>query len=95
MDTPLGRPTVLTAAEELQLVEHIQNMADIGFPLTTDDFLGEVAEIVKAEKRPNPFKDGKPGTFKWLQVFESVHSLCLAFIVFQVNNNNLCNNVFL
>ena len=46
MDTPMGRPTVLTAAEEQLLVTYILHMAVIGFPLTFNDLFLEVFCVV-------------------------------------------------
>ena len=61
MDTPMGRPTVLTVAEEKLLVTYVLHMAMIGFPLMLSDLCVEVQKIVVSDGRRNPMKDGKPG----------------------------------
>ena len=61
METPIGRPTVLTPAEEELLVHYILHMAMIGFPLTVNYLFSEVQKIVLADGRKSTMKDGKPG----------------------------------
>ena len=61
MDTPMGRPTILTAVEEQLLMTYILHMAVIGFPLTLNDLFLEVQKIVLSDGRPNMMKNGKPG----------------------------------
>ena len=61
MDTPMGRPTVLTPAEEQLLISYILHMAVIGFPLTVNDLFTEVQKIILSDGRKHKMKDGKPG----------------------------------
>ena len=61
MDTPMGRPTVLTPAEEQLLVTYILHMAAIGFPLMLNDLFIEVQKIVLSDGRPHMMKNSKPG----------------------------------
>jgi len=61
----VGRPSVLTHAEESLIVHALQKLGDWGFGL--DDRLYSPLTIVQEylinAGKPNPFKDGKPGIF--------------------------------
>jgi hypothetical protein len=65
-----GRQGVLTAAEELELVEYILKMQDLGWPMTIGLLRLKVAEI--CQDRSNPFIDGIPGQ-GWLRWFRRRH----------------------
>ncbi|XP_039438538.1 uncharacterized protein LOC120419773 isoform X2 [Culex pipiens pallens] len=67
-----GPPTVLTASEEVKLVEWLFDMQRKGFPLTSPGLQAKVADFIKASPRPNTFKDGSPGQ-SWLNGFMRRH----------------------
>lgn len=65
---PSGHATVLRKEEEELIVQWIHHMADIRFPATKEKLLHSVGKLVKELNRPNPFKDGIPGTH-WYEAF--------------------------
>ena len=67
-----GPPTVLTNEEEARLAKWAMEMAMIGYGRSKEQILLTVQKIVEMEKRPNPFKNGKPGK-KWWQGFLRRH----------------------
>lgn len=75
-DTPIerrmGPDTVLTQEEEARLEKWILDKASLGFPMHPNEVREAVQKILKAEKRPNPFTDDKPGR-KWLKLFLKRH----------------------
>ena len=70
--TPAGRHTVLIKSEEDTLVRYCHLMAEIGYPLTKGEFLGEVKHVLDIDGRTTPFKDNRPGK-KWFQIFQKRH----------------------
>ena len=68
-DSKVGRPTVLTSAEEALLVHSLKKLGDWGFGIDRPAVQSIVMDIVTACGRPNPFKDGKPGN-DWMYGFE-------------------------
>ena len=67
-----GPQTILTSEEEESLVVWLESRMRRGFPGPDQSLLEEVQKIVKADGRPNPFKDDKPEN-KWLQLFFKRH----------------------
>ncbi|KAK3916660.1 Jerky protein homolog-like, partial [Frankliniella fusca] len=68
-----GRPTALTATEELVLVDHLLVQADWGFPLSRADVSVLVKEYLdKSDKRVTQFKDNLPG-WRWVKMFLERH----------------------
>ena len=67
-----GPQTILTSEEEESLVVLLESCMRRGFPRPDQSLLEEVQKILKADGRPNPFKDDKPGN-KWLQLFFKRH----------------------
>ena len=63
-----GRPMVLTAEEEQQLVPYTTQMQDIGFGLTATDVRKQAYEIAARSGRQNMFqaKDGSAGWDWWV-----------------------------
>ncbi|XP_033731184.1 LOW QUALITY PROTEIN: uncharacterized protein LOC117320803 [Pecten maximus] len=66
--TPPGPSPVLTKQEESVLVNYIDLMHDIGYPLTKTEFLLEVKRIMDIDGRPNPFPNNLPGK-DWYSAF--------------------------
>lgn len=64
----MGPDSILNKAEEAALVDWCQKLTKCGFPLKADNLLNTVQAIVKADGRPNPFVNGRPGK-KWLKSF--------------------------
>ena len=60
-----GCPTVLTHAEEKEIMEACQVLQEFGFPLTTDTVGAIVRDYLKANGRKTPFKDATPGYDWW------------------------------
>ena len=56
-----GRSTVLTKAEELNLVEYCMLMASIGYPLKKDELLSEVKRVLD-QRLLRPTYKAKTGT---------------------------------
>ena len=61
----VGRPSVLSAAQEAEIVETCQIFSQWGFGLTKMDIISVVADYFQHTKKPNPFKDGVPGDDWW------------------------------
>ena len=55
---------MLTKEEESLLVDYIEQMSGIGYPLTRIDVREEVGRIINSEGRITPFKDGVPGILR-------------------------------
>ena len=86
MSVCLGRPTVLTEAEEQYIVNYILHMASIGYPLTIDQVKAEVSVIIKEDGRLNPFTDDKPG--------EMTTRSCLMLLFMLLLYVHICNFYF-
>lgn len=67
-----GRPSVLNPSEEETLVQWLIQLAKCGFPRKKSDLINSVKKIMKAENRPNPFKNDTPGQ-KWYELFMKRH----------------------
>ena len=61
--TPSGRRRVLKSSEEKMLLDYMNHMARIEYPLTRSQIKTEVIQFVKTDNRPTPFKDGVPGGY--------------------------------
>lgn len=73
-DCKVGRDTVLNQNEEEAIVQWLIRMAICGFPRTRYNVINTVKNIIKEDKRPNPFKNGKPGD-KWYSLFLKRHPI--------------------
>ena len=69
-----GHPTVLSAAEESLLTTALKFLGDSNMGQDREDIANMVQEFLKATKRPNPFKNGKPGK-DWIISFQ--HSVTI------------------
>lgn len=65
----VGRPTVLSFAEEELLAHSLIKLADWGFGLDRNHLRQCVKEFLLRTDRPNPFCDGVPGV-EWCKLFE-------------------------
>lgn len=68
----MGPPTILTTEEEERLEKWILSKAVLGFPMHPDEVKDSVQRVLKIVKRPNVFKDDRPGK-KWLTLFLQRH----------------------
>lgn len=60
-----GRPTILTPAEEKEIVVTCQVLQELGYGLSRE-MVGEViSSFIADQKRQSPFKDGVPGKDWW------------------------------
>ena len=66
-----GAPTILSHAEEKEIVVTLQGLQEMGFGLTKE-LAGTVIKDYLHDQplRPNPFKDGIPGK-DWWELFSS------------------------
>ena len=71
-DASHGAPTELTKAEERVLVDYINLMSSIGYPLTKDQLLWEVKRILDFDGRKTKFTDNLPGKH-WYRAFLKRH----------------------
>ena len=62
----VGVPTVLSSADEIEIVSTCHLFAEWGFGLSKQDVVNVVTDYLKSTKKPNPFKDGIPGEAWWL-----------------------------
>ena len=60
-----GKPTVLTAAEEMEIFLICDLFGKWGFGVTKAEVTSVIAEFFEYNKRPNPFKDNTPGPDWW------------------------------
>ena len=60
-----GRPTVLSALEEKEIVVTLQVLQEMGFPLTREIAAGVIRDYLKEEEIPNPFRNDIPGNDWW------------------------------
>ena len=72
VDCRMGPDTVLKAEEETLLVTWLFTIADAGFPATRLQLLDSVQILMEKLKRPNVFKNNRPGQ-KWYQCFLRRH----------------------
>ena len=76
MNTPsvlvVGRPPVLTATQEAEIVETCQIFSEWGFGLTKSDIVNVIGDYFRHTKHPNPFRDGVPGD-DWWRLFIKRH----------------------
>jgi len=68
-DGSVGRPTILTRAEEIIIVHAIQKLADWGFGIDRDVVRVIVQDYITRIGRRNKFTGGKPG-LDWMYGFE-------------------------
>ena len=68
----VGRPTVMTEEEENLLATALKFLGDSNMGRDRDDVRNMVQAFLQVTKRPNPFKDLKPG-MEWLRGFEKRH----------------------
>ncbi|KAJ4448016.1 hypothetical protein ANN_10026 [Periplaneta americana] len=63
----LGRPFPLTSEEEVQLVNYIRQMQEIGFGLSASDVRHYAFKLIESKERKNaPFNsDNKEAGWKW------------------------------
>jgi len=70
----LGRPTVLTVEQELELVSRILQMESRLYGMTTDDVRSVVYSFCEKNNIPNPFsKKNKRAGHDWMSSFLSRH----------------------
>ena len=62
----VGKPTVLSQSDETEIVSTCHLFVEWGFGLSKKEVINVVSEYIKAQKKPNPFKDGIPGDTWWL-----------------------------
>lgn len=67
-----GVSTVLSKEEEGHLSKWIVDLSTTGFPVTKEQLLDSVALLIKKLKRPNNFKNGRPGRH-WYEGFMTRH----------------------
>ena len=60
-----GRPTVLTPAEEREIVISCQVLQELGYGLTREIVTEVIHHFLNDQGRPLPFKDGHPGPDWW------------------------------
>lgn len=68
----MGPSPVLKSDEEEMLVKWMLHVTDAGFPIEKDQILDNVQAFILKLKRPNPFKEGRPGD-KWFHLFSRRH----------------------
>lgn len=68
----MGPDTVLSLAEENELVKWLVDLAKCGFPQKPSDLLNMVQKILREDKRKTPFKDCLPGK-TWYYAFLKRH----------------------
>lgn len=67
----MGPKTILNSNIENKIVQCLFTLADAGFPISKQQLLDNVADLMSKEE-VNPFKDGGPGK-KWFQLFRTRH----------------------
>lgn len=72
VDCRMGPDTTLTSNEEDILVKWLIQIAEAGFPATRVQLLDSVQILIETLKRPNKFKDNRPGK-KWYKCFLNRH----------------------
>lgn len=70
----MGPDTILSSDEEQLLVQWLLNIAAAGFPATKLQLLDSVEMLIKKLKRPNTFKNNRPGR-KWFKSFMKRHPI--------------------
>jgi hypothetical protein len=76
VDCRPGPNTILTTAEESQLVKYIIDMSDMGYGLSREDVMVMGFKIAERAGRQHPFKDGTAGR-GWYDGFIARHNLKL------------------
>ncbi|CAK9832813.1 hypothetical protein ANTRET_LOCUS9594 [Anthophora retusa] len=64
----MGPPPILSKIEEDEISQWIEKMAAARFPITPDKLITSVQRFIKEVKRPNLFKNDRPGK-TWLKAF--------------------------
>ena len=67
-----GPRSILTTAEEEQLVQYVVEMSRIGYGCTKQQVQDMVQAIIEKNNRPNPFTNNRPGE-KWWKLFKERH----------------------
>lgn len=67
-----GRPPVLSADIEAQIVECLKARARMGYPCNREELRDLIAIYVKGKNIPTPFKDSRPG-LDWYYGFMNRH----------------------
>ena len=68
-----GAPTILSPAEEKEIVVTLQVLQEIGFGLTKDLVGAVICDYLRDQpSRPNPFQHGIPGRDWWQLFFEAM-----------------------
>lgn len=65
-----GPSTVLTPAEEKEVVTVCAVLQEVGFPLTKSTLSMALKDYIEAKGRANPFTDGIPGRAWWTGFFQ-------------------------
>ena len=68
IDVKPGPSSILTKSEEKDLVNWIFHLSKCGFPVTKEDLLDSVQNIVLKMKKKTPFTNGRPSKH-WFQAF--------------------------
>jgi hypothetical protein len=92
-DGKVGRPAVLTPAEETIIVHALKKLGEWGFGIDRAAVQTIVMEYLRSAGRPTPFRDGKPG-LDWMRSFEKRWASDLARRVGQplpLNRAYACN----
>lgn len=68
----VGPVGVFSEDEEAELEKWLYRMAETGFPVTMDQLLDNVRDLITNLNRKTPFKEDRPGR-KWLLLFKRRH----------------------
>lgn len=71
IERKMGPKTILSSAVEKKIVKCLFTLADAGFPITKQQLIDNVADLVSSQPE-NPFKGGRPKE-KWFRLFCSRH----------------------
>lgn len=85
----MGRPPVLTTAEEKYLEDWIIGKAKIGLPMLKYDVKDSVCNVIKSTKRKTPFVDDRPGE-KWVSLFMKRHPTITQRNTETINRGKAC-----
>ncbi|GBP21797.1 Tigger transposable element-derived protein 6 [Eumeta japonica] len=70
----LGRTSVLSREEEMEIENWLIKLAKCGFPRKKDDLLDTVQNIIKEDQRRTPFVNQRPGR-RWYEGFMRRHPI--------------------
>lgn len=71
-----GRPSVLKPDEEKLILDWIQKMASVGFPITNKELLDSIQHCLNRANRITAFENNRP-TLQWIPRFKKRHNLSL------------------